>query len=55
MISYCLKYKKSPESLNPRGLKTNNNKIMLFSKCAIRDSKKLRFIIKKTRSKWITE
>ena len=44
MKSYCLKYKKNTENINPRVSKTSNGKTMLLSKCAICDSKKSRFI-----------
>ena len=41
MLSYCLKCKKkkkkNTENINPRVLKTNNDKTMLLSKCAICD------------------
>ena len=39
MLSYCLKCRKNAESINPRVLKTSNGKTMIFSKCAICDSK----------------
>ena len=44
MKSYCLKCIKNTESINPRVSKTSNGKTMVFSKCAICDSKKSRFI-----------
>ena len=44
MKSYCLKGRKNTENINPRVSKTSNGKTMLLSKCAIRDSKKSRFI-----------
>ena len=44
MLSYCLKCKKTTESLNPKVLKTRNGKIMILSKCAICGSKKSNFI-----------
>ena len=50
MSSYCLKSRKSTESMNPRVLKTNNGKTVILSKCAMCGSKKSRFI-KKTSSK----
>ena len=50
MSSYCLKCRKSTESMNPRVLKTNNGKTVILSKCAMCGSKKSRFI-KKTSSK----
>ena len=44
MLSYCLKCKKKPESINPKVLKTTNGKTMILSKCAICGSKKSKFI-----------
>ena len=35
MKSYCLKCKKDTENINPIVSKTNNNRIMILSKCAI--------------------
>ena len=46
MLSYCLKCKKITENINPRVLKTNNDKTMLLSKCAVYCRKKARFIKK---------
>ena len=44
MKSYCLKCRKDTENINPKVLKTSNNRIMVLSKCAICGSKKSRFI-----------
>ena len=44
MLSYCLKCKKNTENINPKVSKTTNRKTMIFSKCAICDSKKSKFI-----------
>ena len=44
MLSYCLKCRKNTESINPKALKTTNGKTMILSKCAIRGSKKSKFI-----------
>ena len=41
---YCLKCRKNTESKNPKVAKTKNEIIMLLSKCAVRDSKKSKFI-----------
>ena len=46
MESYCLKCKKPTENINPQVSSTSNGKIMILSKCAIRGSKKSRFIKK---------
>ena len=43
-MSYCLKCKKTPESINPKVLKTTNGKMMILPKCAICKSKKSKFI-----------
>ena len=50
MLSYCLKCKKNTESIHPRVLKTSNGKTMIFSKFAIRGSKKSKFIKKQEAS-----
>ena len=44
MLSYCLKRKKNTESKNPKVARTKNGRIMLLSKCAVCDIKKLKFI-----------
>ena len=45
MLSYCLKYKKNTESINPKVSKTTNGRMMLLT-CAICGSKKSKFIKK---------
>ena len=42
MLSYCLKCKKNIESKSPKVVRTKNERIMLLSKCAVCDSKKLK-------------
>ena len=45
MLSYCLKCRKNTESKNPIVTrKKNPGRIVLLSKCAVCDSKKLKFI-----------
>ena len=45
MLSYyCLKCRKNTESKNTKVARTRNRRIMLLSKCAVRDSKKSKFI-----------
>ena len=44
MLSYCLKYKKNTESVNPRVSATSSGRTMILSKCAICGSKKSKFI-----------
>ena len=44
MKSYHLKCGKDTENINPGFSNTSNGKTMISSKCAIYDSKKLRFI-----------
>ena len=43
MLSYCLKYKRNTESINPKVSKTTNGKAMILS-CATCGSKKSKFI-----------
>ena len=52
MLSYCLKCKKSTESINPKLSATSNAKTMRLSKCAICDAIKIK-IYQKTKSKRI--
>ena len=44
MLHYCLKYIKNMDSKNPEFKNANKEKLMLLSKCAVCDSKILRFI-----------
>ena len=44
MKSYFLKCKKAAENINPRVSNTSNGRTMILSKCAIRSSRKSRFI-----------
>ena len=44
MLSYCLKCKKNPESINPKVSKATNGKAIILSTCAICGSKKSKFI-----------
>ena len=44
MLSYCLKFRKNTESKNPKVVRAKSGRIMLLLKCAVCDSKKLKFI-----------
>ena len=44
METYCLKCKENSKIINPKISSTSNGKSMILSKCAIRGSKKSRFI-----------
>ena len=44
MLFYFLKCRKNTESKNAKVLRTENGRIMLLSKCAVRDSKKMEFM-----------
>ena len=46
MLSNYLKSRKNTESKNPKVVRTKNRRIRLLSKCAVCDSKKLKFIQK---------
>ena len=51
MLSYCLKCSENTEK-NPKVAKTKNGTILLLSKCAVRDSKKIK-IYQTPRHQWI--
>ena len=44
MLPYCLKCRKNTESKNLEVVKTKNGKVMLLSKCTVRNCKKSKFI-----------
>ena len=44
MLSYCLKYKRNTESINPKVSKTINDRAIISSTCALCSSKKSKFI-----------
>ena len=44
MLSYCLKCKRNPESVNPKVSKTTNSKAIILSTCVICGCKKSKFI-----------
>ena len=44
MKSYCLKRTKNTEKENPKGVRSKNGRLMLLSKCAVSNSKKLKFV-----------
>ena len=46
MLPYCLKCKKSTESIDPKVSATSNGRTMILSKCFICGSKKSKFIKK---------
>ena len=50
MSFHCLKCKTTTENINPRVLKTKNEKAMIISKCAICGSKKSKVIKKQEAS-----
>ena len=44
MKSYCLKYRKDTENINPKVSSSSNGKAMILSKCTICGAKRSRFI-----------
>ena len=44
MLSYCFKFRKNIKSKNPEIVNTKNGRIMLLSKCAVRNSKISKFL-----------
>ena len=54
MLSYCLNCRKNTENINPRVSKTNNDKTMMLSKCAICGSKKSKFLRKQEKIRMLS-
>ena len=44
MNTYCLSCKKDTRNINPKGIKTKNNRKMMLSRCSICSNKKSTFI-----------
>ena len=44
MNSYCLSCKKDTKNINPKIVRTKNNRLIMLSKCAICNNKKSTFI-----------
>ena len=40
MNTYCLSYKKDPRNIDPKVIKTKNNRKMMLSRCSIYNNKK---------------
>ena len=43
-ITYCLSCKKNTRNINPKVVKTKNNRKMMLSRCSIRNNKNSTFI-----------
>ena len=35
MLTYCVKYKKNADNIDPKMVKTKNNRLLLQSKCSV--------------------
>ena len=44
MNTYCLSYKKDARNIDPKVIKTKNNRKMMLSKCSVCNNKKSTFI-----------
>ena len=44
MKTYCVKCRKDTENINPKMVKTENNRIIMQSKCTVCGIKKSRFV-----------
>ena len=54
MLSYCLKCREQTDSKSSRVPKANKGEVIVLSKCAVCDSKKLRFIKEQEASRFLT-
>ena len=46
MNTYCLSYKKDTKNVNPKVIKTKNNRKMMLSRCSNCDNKSLHLLRK---------
>ena len=46
MNTYCLKYKTNTDNIDPKMVKTKNNRLLMQSKCSVCGTKKSRFVKK---------
>ena len=44
MKTYCLKYKKDTDNIDPKIIRTKNNRLVMQSKCSVCGIKKSRFV-----------
>ena len=44
MNTYCLKCRKDTENIDPKMVKTKNNRLLMQSKCSVCGTKKSRFV-----------
>ena len=44
MKTYCFKCKKDTDNIDPKMLKTKNNRLLMQSKCSVYNNKKTQFI-----------
>ena len=47
MNTYCLKCKKDTSNIDPKMVKTKNNRLLMQSKCSVCGTKKSRFVKEK--------
>ena len=44
MKTYCVKCRKDTENIDPKMFRTKNNRLIMQSKCSVREIKKSRFV-----------
>ena len=44
MNTYCLKCKKDTDNIDPKMVRTKNNRLLMQSKCSVCGTKKSRFV-----------
>ena len=44
MKTYCVKYRKDTENIDPKKVRTKNNRLIMQSKCLVYGIKKSRFV-----------
>ena len=44
MLTYCVKYRKNTENIDPKMVSIKSNRLIMQSKCPVYGIKKLRFV-----------
>ena len=53
MKTYCVKCRKDTENINPKMVRTKNNRLVMQSKCSVSGIKKSRFVLEQVAKRFI--
>ena len=53
MNTYCVKCRKDTENIDPKMVRTKNNRLVMQSKCSVSGIKKSRFVLEQVAKRFI--